>query len=402
MYHDLADTGSGWNSIYTEIAEQLLSNDPTINKDLYFKTAELLMNSIYEGLGADSFSYADSRNSLASALRNNIYAFSLAKSFTQFEHYRDLMIGEDGKLLSKSSIIKKIADEGEIFNKRYLEAEIDNAQFSAIMAHKWDTLQSDFLQFSTVGDNRVRIEHKHFDKFTAAKSDPVWRRLYPPLAFGCRCTVIPGKEGKGSKLTPEQANRDVKPLVKDTTFDNNVGLSRVIYKDSHPYFVTAAGKMTNLSFENYGLNPWEKIKMGNLNPYKATSKQEYFDWWKKNVNYGQDDILVKSVLGDSILLTSHVGKSSKSFSFYKEHVLKKSEEKRHEYATEAINILKSPDEVWNNKKDGDVIVYLKFYDQGILKLVVDKNMSASSLYLLDENHSEQKYSSRKGILLYRK
>lgn len=381
----------------------MIRQDGTINQELYFKTAQTLMNAVYDGLGDAGFGYNDNRNSLAAALRNNIYAFSLAKSFVQFEHYREMMIGPDGKILNKASIIKRIADDGEIFNKRYLEAEIDNAHYSAIMAHKWETLQSEYLQFSTVGDNKVRPEHAKFDKFTALKTDPIWRRLYPPLAFGCRCNVIPGRaKDAGKKMSAIEASKLIKPLVKDTAFDNNVGLSKIIYTDSHPYFVNASGKTTNLSFENYGLKSWDKIKAAGLDSFEPKTKEEYFNWWKAHVNSGQDDIVVKTVLGDQVLLPSHQGKSSKSFEYFKEHILRKNDEKRYQYATEAINILKNPDEIWNNTLDSNINVYLKFYDQGIIKMVVNEKMEAVSLYLIDEDHPEQKYKARKGTLLYRK
>ncbi|MDA6072073.1 hypothetical protein NJT12_20820 [Flavobacterium sp. AC] len=108
---------------------------------------------------------------------------------------------------------------------------------SAIMARKWETLDSEYLQFSTVGDSAVRPEHRMFDKFTALKTDKIWLRLYTPLAWGCRCTIIPGIARNLSKeYNSDWANRLVDPLVKDTIFDNNAALSNVIFNKSHPYF----------------------------------------------------------------------------------------------------------------------------------------------------------------------
>jgi len=47
-----------------------------------------------------------------------------------------------------------------------------------------------FWQYLTVGDDRVRPEHAVLDYFTARSSDPVWRKIYPPNGFNCRCIVI--------------------------------------------------------------------------------------------------------------------------------------------------------------------------------------------------------------------
>ena len=48
-----------------------------------------------------------------------------------------------------------------------------------------------FWQYWTVGDDHVRPEHAAFHKFTALADDPVWRKLYPPNGFNCRCSVVP-------------------------------------------------------------------------------------------------------------------------------------------------------------------------------------------------------------------
>lgn len=48
-----------------------------------------------------------------------------------------------------------------------------------------------YWQYLTVEDDRVRPEHEVIDKFTARLQDPVWRKIYPPNGFNCRCIVIP-------------------------------------------------------------------------------------------------------------------------------------------------------------------------------------------------------------------
>jgi len=47
-----------------------------------------------------------------------------------------------------------------------------------------------YWQYLTVGDSRVRPEHAVLDYFTARAEDPVWRKIYPPNGFNCRCIVI--------------------------------------------------------------------------------------------------------------------------------------------------------------------------------------------------------------------
>jgi SPP1 gp7 family putative phage head morphogenesis protein len=55
--------------------------------------------------------------------------------------------------------------------------------------HMLDALP--FWQYWTVGDMRVRPAHAALDQFCARAIDPVWRRIYPPWGFNCRCSVVP-------------------------------------------------------------------------------------------------------------------------------------------------------------------------------------------------------------------
>lgn len=360
------------------------------------------MKGVREALG-ENLSYDDDRAVLVEYLQRNIYAFSAAKSFFQMQYYRDMMVGGNGKILDFGTYRKQIANTGELFNNTHLQTEYQHAYQSAIMAHKWETLDTEYLQYSTVGDSRVRPEHRALDKFTAPKSDIVWRRIYPPNGWNCRCIVVPGKEHQSeTKMTAIEAGRLMKDHLKDTLFDNNVGISRLIFSDGHPYFQNAKGKIQNLSWEHYGMPNIEQIRANMLPEYTPTTKEEYFDWWAKQPKLnGTDDFVIKDILGQEILLSSGEGKKSKAFEYFKDHILKKESEKRFEYGTETISILKNPNEVWINPLDKNHRTYLKYYEQGIMKLVVDENLEAITLYKIDKEHEGELDRTRKGILLHR-
>lgn len=384
------------------IAEQILTNpDVKINADLHLKTAEQLINAISAGLASIGSSETDSKV-LVEKLKQNIYAFSAAKSFTQMQYYRDAMVGDDGKILGVGSFIKKIADTGEIFNKKHLESEYENAYYSAVMADKWDRFPDDeLLQYTTVGDSRVRPSHAVLDKYTAPKSDGFWKSNYPPNGWGCRCSVVPGKESHQNNLSRQEAGRQLKDENKDTPFYNNVGLSRVIFKDNHPYFINANGKEVNLSWQQYGLPDLNKIRSEELPTYREKTRDEYHEWWKKQPKKdGTDDIIVKSILGD-VTLPSGTGKGKTSINYFKDHILKQDVERRFEFATETKSILERPDEVWLNPKDKNVKTFLKFFEQGIIKIIVDENNDAVTIYKLDNDHEGALGKARKGILMHR-
>lgn len=196
------------------------------------------MAALNKGFGV-AYDDEDSRKALQAKFKLNIEQFSYAKTLTQFSFFQDYVFNDKGQMQNFATIKKAVADIGAVFNNNYLRAETQFVTQTAIMADKWETLDADFLQFSTVGDNRVRPEHKLFDKFTAPKSDPIWRRLYTPLDWGCRCNIIPGIARNVSKqYDSEWANKAVSPLVKGTIFDNNAALSGVIFNKTHPYYKT--------------------------------------------------------------------------------------------------------------------------------------------------------------------
>lgn len=400
---NLSDINDDWEKIYDEILRRLLEGSKeNINANLHLKTAKTLMQGVKKALG-ENLSYDDERAILSEYLQRNIYAFSAAKSFFQMKYYRDMMIGENGKILDYNAYRKRIADTGELFNNTHLETEYNHAYQSAIMAHKWGSLDTEFLQYSTVGDSRVRPEHAALDKFTAPKTDPVWRRIYPPNGWNCRCTVIPGKaESSEKKMTVIEAGKMMKEHLKDTLFDNNVGLSRLIFTNGHPYFQNAKGKIVNLSWEQYGLPNIDKIRAEALPEYIPATKEQYFDWWAKQPKIQDtDDFVVRDVLGQEILLSSGEEKKGKPIDYFKTHILKKESEKRFEYGTEVKNILTKPDEIWHIPDEKNPRIYIKYYEQGAIKLVVDDKLEAVTLYLIDNKHEGELNRTRKGILLYR-
>lgn len=272
---DLVD--DTWDDIYTQIANDLLTEDANFNADLYYKTAGKLMDAVYKGLGASYFSEDDSRNDLLNAFKINLEAFSYAKTLTQFKHFKDLMFDDKGKILNAVELKKVVADQGAIFNNRYLNVEHQFVTQSAIMAHKWDSLNSEYLEFTTVGDGKVRPEHKLFDKFTALKTDPIWKRLYTPLNWNCRCTIIPGIEKNLSKVyNSEWADKMVDPLVKNTIFDNNVGITKVIFTDKHPYFkedISKKKEVDSATNQDYKVLNKEDVFLKQVNKSKSLLDQ---------------------------------------------------------------------------------------------------------------------------------
>ncbi len=315
-------------------------------------------------------------------------------------YYRKSMVNEKGEIRSYDNFVKHIADSGEVFNSTFLRTEYEHAYYSTIMADKWDRFADDeILEYSTVGDSFVRPSHKALDKYTAPKLDSFWKNNYPPNGWNCRCTVIPGKANHQNRLTSQEAGRQLKEENKNSPFWNNVGENKLIFQDKHPYMINSKGKISNLSWEQYGLPSLEKIRTKELLDYTLTTKDEYFDWWKKQPKVEKDNFILKDKLGNEVLFDSGENENKPSKKFFKHHILEKDKHERFEFATEIPNILNQPDEIWNNKLDQNSTVYLKFYETGTLKLVVIDG-KAKTLYKLFEEDGKLN-EARKGILIYK-
>ncbi len=316
------------------------------------------------------------------------------------KHFRDLMIGADGKLLEYGSFRKVVSDQGYIFNNNYLKAEYHVAKYSAVMANKWENLTSEYLEYSTVGDRRVRPEHARLDKFTAFKSDPVWNKIYPIKAWGCRCTVVPGKAQNAEKtMTSIEAAQMMKPLIKDTIFDNHVGKSRTVFTDKHPFFKFNNKRAT---WRQYGLKSEAYIKEGNLPTFEPKTREQYFEWWRNQPKSHSTGIIVKDVLNREILLDEYTkGMMGTANRYFRDHVLigPKSSEKRHEFAWLAPDILENPDEIWLQEKQTN---YIKYFEGATIKLVIVDGKRAKTMFRFYEVDSGELSDARSGLLMYRK
>ncbi|MBI1353265.1 MAG: hypothetical protein GC160_02885 [Acidobacteria bacterium] len=59
-------------------------------------------------------------------------------------------------------------------------------------------------EYVTVQDSRVRDEHAALHGFLARWDDPVWKRIYPPNGYNCRCGVRVHSEAAGKRLAYER------------------------------------------------------------------------------------------------------------------------------------------------------------------------------------------------------
>jgi SPP1 gp7 family putative phage head morphogenesis protein len=184
------------------------------------------------GYGVD-FARASVKDAeLAFQLKNNAAVYAAFKNHTEQGKLRDLLIDGNGNLKSWNDFKKDALPLTETYNKTWLETEFNQAEANARMAKKWEGFAANAdiypnLQYRAIIDDKTRDEHRLLNGTILPINDPFWNTHYPPLGWGCRCSVT-------------QTDREVKTKTADIPkasegFDNNPGKSGKLWSDNNAY-----------------------------------------------------------------------------------------------------------------------------------------------------------------------
>ncbi|WP_188815586.1 phage head morphogenesis protein [Hymenobacter cavernae] len=162
-----------------------------------------------------------------------MHFFSAAKTKHQAIELSKLLLDESGQRKPWGEFKKDALELHDQYNKHWLSAEYEHAIASSQMASRWlDYDEADLVEYQTVGDDRVRPEHRAWDKVTLPSTHPWWDTHYPPNGWRCRCTATVG--APGTRVTPDS----ILPALPepDPLFSGNVGKTGVMFPKEHPYY----------------------------------------------------------------------------------------------------------------------------------------------------------------------
>lgn len=96
------------------------------------------------------------------------------------------------------------------------------------MAQKWQDFERNTdtypnLKYEAILDERVRDKHKALNGFIAPFNHPIWKRLYPPIDWGCRCDVT---------QTDAPVSDDLPEFNLKEEFANNPALTGKVFNSS--------------------------------------------------------------------------------------------------------------------------------------------------------------------------
>ena len=240
-----------------------------IPEDLYFATANYFKSGLYEGFGGTLADFSGKDLELLNELRENVYMFSAAKSFTELGQMRDLMFDAEGELKTGREFAKDAAQTFEKFNQAWGLTERNTAISQAQNASHWNEIQRTkdllpYLMFQTTGGDLVCEICAPLDGMTAPVDDPIWDNAMPDLHFNDECVVIQLGEEEATPSTNEEMEvyrNHIDETVPDL-FKMNPGKDGYIFSPDHPYFEVAP-KDKEFAKENFGLpipSPVEEVK----------------------------------------------------------------------------------------------------------------------------------------------
>lgn len=370
--------------------------DGEVHPDYYFNVAKKLTEAVAKGLGGTAFKATDYRNTLKAHLEHNVFAFSAAKSLAALEQYRSKLTTSKGEVATYAQFRTEVTQVDVEFNDNHLKTEYGNAIATAQMADKWEKLQQHaYLEYRTVGDNRVRQAHKDLNGKVFKTTDDIWDKIWPPNDWNCRCTVIPAKQGAESD-DPAQVNaKEIKPY-----FQRNAGKAKVIYDEQHPYFKTfekigqpTANAVELRAKEHYNLSSVKDMYLKNDFPkFQYKTAEEVDKWFNQKAKKGTLNVVTKD--GVSVDLGSN---------FSSKLITKTTTDRmdRTSYAHLAPNVMEHPDEIWSHFHRGNLqTTYIKYFAEKPIVIVVKNKAGKMEFETMHKISNPE--NKRKGVLKYRK
>lgn len=192
-------------------------------------------------------------NTMRSSLQQSNWVFSGMKTFHELKEAFPSLLDENGEKKPFERFLKDVQRVDETYNRNYLRAEYNFVSTSAEMAARWEEFEKDgdryFLQYRTVGDDRVRQEHAALEGTTLPVEHPFWDTHYPPNGWNCRCNVVQVRKSRYPATSEDELIERKKALAeeqarhkgKSEMFRFNPGKQRKTFPDYNPYTIKRCG-----------------------------------------------------------------------------------------------------------------------------------------------------------------
>ena len=318
-----------------------------------------------------SYAYGLPDDAFVTALEMNLFHFSAAKTLAECQALNAAFRKSD----SYADFARRAREICTTFNRTWQRTEYETAVLTAEAASNYHRLVSKkklfpYWKYVTAGDDRVRDEHRALDGVTLHCDDPLWKKIYPPNGWKCRCRVAPLMRHEAQGIDMEAMRRRVIDYFatpdweanRAQGWDSNRSETAEIFSKDQQYIRKFPGKAAKsllaLYAPDYGL--------------PSLSKRIAESTVTRPVYAGDPEVwyTAHSVLDD--YLGRKVTLDHKVFSFHTTG--------NHSYRVPYLDcvpeVLRNPDEVWlNNYSKGSGtftnLNFIKFYDDMAINVVCE-------------------------------
>ena len=311
----------------------------------------------------------------------------LAKTTTTLNEFltqaKSYLNGKTAHLVTEYNTAKSTAQN----TARMIEFEADKENFP-------------FVSHSTVGDAKVREEHAALDG--KVYDLRISRPPSMPLGFGCRCIYVRLASYNGETITREQGIEILKSTMQNPDSLEKGGWlvdrldTKQVFDDKVKYLGGLTGAPTVLSLNDI---PYSSQGRKDANTIMENTTQK-LDTSKYNLQSAKDAFdAAKDEKGYVVNENIHL---QPIFTSEVDFNLMVTDVNVAAWA-QAKNVLRKPDEVYYNYKDGThTYIYMKFYNNGYIKyeLVLKNDLPLQISSMKFSSDAEKANAVRKGVLVY--
>lgn len=383
------------------------------DSELFSYTASAIRDGLNSGFLSKKFTdfeYGFEPDALKTAMELNIFHFSASKTLVEVQKLNELWRVSE----SFDDFRKKAEDVTQVFNKAWLQTEYETAYLTAESSATYYRLmeQTDifpYWEYVTVGDDKVRQEHRALSGLVLPASDAIWDKIYPPNGWRCRCRVKPVMKHEADRDTFDANRLKAKEYFKSSEWKKNeqqgFGVNRAklgyIFDANNMYIKkfpdVAKKRLGNLFYNSWNIDEFAKrLARATVDMPAFTGKPD--EWLKANA-----------------ALTDYNGRkisiNQKSF----RHHTTGSRENRSELLEALKDVLANPDEVWINDYDTNLFnnfVTIKYYNGKAIavvsKITRGKVYEVETWFQIEQASTEKrwlknpKYKYRRGLLVFYK
>lgn len=328
------------------------------------------------------------------AMENNLYRFSAGKTIAQIQHLNEAY--------RKATSFEEFAKTAEIINAKYRKDWARTEYITAgAVAENTSTYQRlakqtelfPYWEYKTLDDSKVRPEHVVLHGVILPANDPLWRKIYPPNGWRCRCYVVPRMRHEVTEINLNTMRTKVQDYLSSDEckrddvqgFGQNRAIQGIVFEENQNYVdvVSTNRILNNMSPEDWGASPMTqamKLSRVELLEYVGTADQ----WRESRLNKGAITVMAAQ---DRPYIVD-----DKSFKIHTSNKYSQGTNNRVRLLSSIQEVLLSPDEVWlnaeKNRQQPNNRNYIKFYQTETIVVctkTIDGQLVVHSWFSLNKN-----------------